>query len=188
MNFNFLIFERNRAYLKAKLQKRGYIHGSTITHLVTNMMKSGSTKSEAERYIDDQIYIMRLELDQSAQEVETIFQKQSKYRAKRTRLDGIEFDSQAEAQRYAQLKLYQKAGIVKSIELQPKFIIVDSYIGPDGKKVQPTYYKADFLVEYPDGRKEVEDVKSRITKTPLYRLKKKLFEQRYSISIKEVGI
>lgn len=37
-----------------------------------------------------------------------------------------------------------------------------------------------------DGKKVVEDTKSEATKTPLYRLKKRLLAERYGIKIKEV--
>lgn len=109
----------------------------------------------------------------------------AKYRARKTVLDGITFDSGAESKRYAQLKMYQKAGIIKSIELQPKFLIAESYVRA-GRKVPAKHYIADFRVTYADGRQEIEDVKSKATMTPLYRLKRHLAELRHGIEIKEV--
>ena len=41
-----------------------------------------------------------------------------KYHAKKTRLDGLTFDSQKEAQRYAELKLLERAGQIHSLRRQ----------------------------------------------------------------------
>jgi hypothetical protein len=109
-----------------------------------------------------------------------------KYGAIKTTLDGHTFDSRAEANYYAQLKLLQKAGEICTIQLQPRYEIIESYKHPEtGKKVQPTYYVADFLVAYSDGRTEVVDVKG--VKTEAYKIKKKLFESKYGKAIREVS-
>lgn len=47
--------------------------------------------------------------------------KRHKYGAKPTVVDGIRFHSQAEARRYSELKLLEKAGEVKRVEVQPRF-------------------------------------------------------------------
>ena len=101
-------------------------------------------------------------------------------------VDNIQFDSQAEANYYRQLKLLQRAGEVVEFEIQPTFILQEGY--KRGKrKVQPITYKADFLVTYNDGRKEIIDVKG--AKTEVYRLKKKIFEYKYpDLEIVEVAI
>lgn len=44
-----------------------------------------------------------------------------KYRAKPTVVDGVRFASQAEANYYLTLKMLEKAGQVRDIELQPSF-------------------------------------------------------------------
>lgn len=112
---------------------------------------------------------------------------ESKYRSKKTTIDGHQFDSKREADYYAQLKILKQAGKISAFELQPRYEIVEGYRHPvTGKKVQATHYVADFLVTHTDGRQEVVDVKSEATKTPLYRLKKKLFEKKYGIGINEV--
>ena len=84
------------------------------------------------------------------------------------------------------LKLLKHAGEVVDFELQPKFEIISSYPHPEtGKKVQPTYYIADFRVFYKSGRMEIIDVKG--VRTEAYKIKKKLFESKYGIPIKEVS-
>jgi len=112
--------------------------------------------------------------------------KQHKYRARKTTVDGITFHSKAEAEYYLGLKLLKKAGDVIDFSLQPRYEVIASYKHPEtGKKVQPTYYVADFLVTYADGHTEVVDVKG--MRTPEYKIKKKLFESKYGVPIKEIS-
>lgn len=110
----------------------------------------------------------------------------TKYRAIRTMVDGIYFDSKREANRYSELKMMEKAGIIASLKLQPEFKCM-----VNGKKV--CTYKADFEYLMVDdigpqgqiGYYIVEDVKG--FKTPVYRLKKKLVEACYpGTVIKEI--
>lgn len=109
-----------------------------------------------------------------------------KYRAVKTVVDGIEFPSKREANRYRELMLLKRAGIVKEIELQPAYELMPGFTHPaTGQRVRPIKYKADFLVTYEDGRQEIEDTKG--MRTPEYLLKKKLFMHKYpSLQIKEV--
>lgn len=112
--------------------------------------------------------------------------KYRKYRNEKVKYDGHTFDSQKECQRYIELKLLNRAGEIRDLRLQYKFILQDGYEF-QGKKIKAITYIADFV--YWDVRKGcmiVEDVKSEPTKTPVYRLKKKLFEYKYRIPIKEV--
>ena len=51
----------------------------------------------------------------------------NKYRNKKVAIDGIVFDSQAEGKRYQELKLLLKNGDIKDLELQPRFILQDSF-------------------------------------------------------------
>lgn len=100
----------------------------------------------------------------------------SKYGAIKTVVDGITFASKKEAAHYCELKLAERAGEIKNLQLQPKFPII-----MNGKKVGN--YIADF--SYLDGgRIIVVDVKG--FKTPVYRLKKRLVEAQYGITISEV--
>jgi len=93
----------------------------------------------------------------------------TKYRAQPTVVDGIRFDSKAEARRYGDLKVTEKAGLITDLELQPTFPVKIN-----GIKVFT--YRADF--RYVDlGGVVIEDVKG--YKTPLYRLKKKCVEAAY---------
>lgn len=99
----------------------------------------------------------------------------TKYRAIKTMVDNIIFDSKREAARYCELKLLFRAGKIRNLELQPKldFIL-------DGEKIFT--YKPDFIY-FEDGKRVVEDCKG--FKTPVYRLKKKLIEKQLRVHIKE---
>lgn len=102
----------------------------------------------------------------------------NKYRAIKTEVDGITFDSKREAARYMELVLLERAGEISRLELQPKYDCV-----VNGKKI--CTYKADFRYFDANGS-VVEDVKG--MKTPVYRLKKKLVEALYpGVTIQEVS-
>jgi len=104
--------------------------------------------------------------------------KQSKYHNIKTVIDGITFASKKEAGRYQDLKLLLKAGEITDLVLQPKFPLV-----VNGHKIGS--YIADFQYKA-NGETVVEDVKSEATKTPVYRLKKRLMKALLNVEIKEV--
>ena len=107
----------------------------------------------------------------------------NKYNAKKTMIDGIRFDSKAEAKRYEVLSELEQNGEIECLVLQPEFVLQPHYKSPlDGHTVRAVKYRADFLYTK-DGETVVEDVKG--VRTPVYKLKKKLFEYKYGIAIKE---
>lgn len=107
----------------------------------------------------------------------------SKYRNKRTVIGGVAFDSKKEAERYVELKLLEKSGIICELKLQPRYELIPAYT-LNNKKVRKVEYVADF--EYAEKGKGVviEDVKG--MKTEVYKLKKKLFEYIYKKEITEI--
>lgn len=100
-----------------------------------------------------------------------MFEKRSKYNAKKTVVDGITFDSKKEADYYCELKMLKMAGKVKEYELQVPFELLPSF-KYKGKTIRGVKYTADFVVKYTDGHTEVVDVKG--MRTEAYKLKKKL--------------
>ena len=106
-------------------------------------------------------------------------QKQSKYHAQKTEVDGIKFDSKWEAERYNQLSAMQRAGQIKDLQRQVKFVLQDGYVNNKGEKIRPICYIADFQYIDNEGRKIVEDTKSPATKTDVFKIKKKLFEAKF---------
>ena len=99
--------------------------------------------------------------------------KRAKYRSYKTSIDGHTFDSQKEAEFYCELKNRLKANDIRGFCIQPTFILAA------GLK-----YKADFIVFNNDGTQEIIDVKGYRTKE--YNAKKKVFEDKFNLTIKEI--
>lgn len=87
--------------------------------------------------------------------------------------------------RYSELKLLEKAGLIKDLTLQPRFNLQESF-----KKNEKSTWKIDYIADFmyfdnEEQRTIVEDVKG--YKTDVYKLKKKLFERKYrDLEIKEI--
>ena len=112
----------------------------------------------------------------------------SKYHAEAVTVDGIRFASKAEARRYAELKLLEKAGAIRELTLQHRFPLFAPGRGNGGPYAREHVgdYVADFRYRSgPNGLLVVEDVKG--VRTALYRWKKKHFEAQYGLPITEIG-
>lgn len=83
--------------------------------------------------------------------------------------DGITFDSSAECKRYGELKLLERGGFIRRLELQPVYAVE-----VNGKPI--CKYIADFRY-FEGGERVVEDVKG--LQTPEFKLKRKLVEALY---------
>jgi hypothetical protein len=89
-----------------------------------------------------------------------------------TYVDGIRFASKAEARRYTELCLLEKANKISFLTLQPSYELQPAY-RLRGKRRQAVHYIGDF--EYiENGNRVVEDVKGFETKD--FKLKQKWFE------------
>ena len=93
----------------------------------------------------------------------------NKFHAKPTWVDGIRFASKGEAHRYTELLMLEKAGVIRKLARQPRFKmfveheLICTYVG-------------DFI--YLENKiKVVEDFKG--VRTPIYKLKAKLFRALY---------
>lgn len=105
--------------------------------------------------------------------------RRTKFGNIRTEVDGIKFDSRAEARRYNELKLLDRAGEIEHLGLQPKFdLTVNGHL--------VCRYIADFSY-WSRGYRVIEDVKSKATKTPQYRIKVKLLKALTGIEVREVA-
>lgn len=104
--------------------------------------------------------------------------KRNKYGAISVKVDGHFFPSTAEARRYGELKLLEKAGKIRGLRLQPQFpLFVNDHL--------ICSYRGDFqFEEAPEWKLIVEDVKG--FKTAVYRLKKALLKATQGIEIREV--
>lgn len=114
----------------------------------------------------------------------------SKYGAIPTMIDGIRFASKKESRRYSELKLLERAGEITHLVLQPRFGLFAALPLKNGcRDVECVgHYVGDF--QYRDQRHGgvtvIEDVKSPATRTPLYKLKKKLAEACCGINVTEI--
>ena len=99
----------------------------------------------------------------------------SKYKAQPVIREGVRFASKKEFSRYLELKLLERGGHLRNLELQPRFDITinGKYCG---------FYKADFAY-FANKKRVIEDVKG--MKTPVYNLKKKIIEAMYNVEIVE---
>lgn len=111
--------------------------------------------------------------------------KRPKYGNRKTEVDGMLFDSLAEAARWRQLVLLQQAGKIAGLRRQVAFQLVPSVRFFGSKRATPALrYVADFAyVDVASGREVVEDKKGVITAA--YRIKKHLMKHFYGIDILE---
>lgn len=103
-------------------------------------------------------------------------QPRTKYRNKKTQIDGRVFDSKLEASRYCDLKRLAEGGIIRDLKCQVPFEIVVNGL-PICK------YVADFVYLDIDGRRVVEDAKG--IRTREYQFKRKLMRAVHGIEIQE---
>ena len=119
----------------------------------------------------------------------------NKFHNRKITIDGIVFDSVHEGQRWCELRLMQRAGEIRDLERQVKFVLIPAQyeaLPPTSQRrgkclERECAYIADFVYfeRGKDGwHQVVEDAKG--MKTPEYRIKKKLMLKEYGIRIKEV--
>jgi hypothetical protein len=126
----------------------------------------------------------------------------SKYHNKKITVDGITFDSKKEYSRYRELLLLERAGEISNLRRQVKFVLIPAQYEKtperytkgehkgelkQGKLLErECAYVADFVYIDSNGKKVVEDTKSKATKTKDYIIKRKLMLYRFGIKIHEV--
>lgn len=124
-----------------------------------------------------------------------MYYRKSKYGNRKIEVDGIIFDSVKEANRYKELKLLERAGKIKDLQLQVKFILIPSLyetvrVTKTGKVKDKLVerecsYKADFVYTDTETKQmTVEDCKGFRTKE--YVIKRKLMFWLHNIKINEV--
>lgn len=125
--------------------------------------------------------------------------RRSKYGSRKVTIDGITFDSIREGNRYKELKLLERAGIITGLQRQVKYVLIPAQrefcneIYTKGKNKgcfkpgklleKECSYIADF-VYVQDGKTIVEDTKG--FRTEAYKIKRKLMLKEYGIRINEV--
>lgn len=120
----------------------------------------------------------------------------NKYHNRKVHKYGMVFDSVKELKRYEELMVLERAGKIKNLQRQVRFVVIPAqYEDKWYPKLQThgrgkcleraTYYIADHVYEQ-DGVQIVEDVKSNATKTAEYIMKRKLMLKEHGIRIREV--
>lgn len=120
----------------------------------------------------------------------------NKYNSRKVRVNGQVFDSKKEYQRFCELSLLQRAGKIKDLKRQVKYVLIPAQREPDrigkrggrikGKLLEKecSYY-ADFVyTDVLSGVTVVEDTKG--VRTEVYKIKRKLMLKEYGIRIREV--
>lgn len=103
----------------------------------------------------------------------------SKYKNKWTEVDGIKFQSTAEASAYTEYKRRKSSGEFKEFERQRRYKLIVNGI-------QVSSYRADFVIIHWDGTEQIVDVKSPFTRTLNdYIIRKKLMKALFGIDIYE---
>lgn len=102
------------------------------------------------------------------------------------RVGDQQFDSQAEADRYMELRVAEKAGIISELSCHPHFDLIPSQKVPGQRSFRPHGYTADFSYMR-DGEYIVEDVKSERTREERdYIINRKLMWMIHKIYVHEV--
>lgn len=106
----------------------------------------------------------------------------TKYKAIKSTINGIKFDSKAEGRRYSELLLLQRVGKISKLELQPIFVLAMPVKFAGSKRTKPALrYQADF--EYiENGLRVVEDVKGVLT--PAFKIKQHLMLSVHGIDVR----
>lgn len=109
----------------------------------------------------------------------------SKYANRKTVVDGITFDSQAEARRWEVLRALEARGKITDLRRQVAFELVPPVKFFGSKRATPALrYVADFgYTDVATGRAVVEDVKGVLTR--VYKIKKHLMKHLFNIDILE---
>ena len=102
-------------------------------------------------------------------------------------INGITFDSMAEADRYKVLRVMEKTGKISGLECHPRWEIIPKQEVDGHRNFQAAHYTADFKYYTADGEMIVEDVKSEYTRQAEdYKLRRKLMYLVHGIYVTEV--
>ena len=123
------------------------------------------------------------------QEPKAAAPKRPKYQNRQVTVDGIRFASKREARRFLVLREMERRGEITDLRLQQNFTLIEGFTRPNGERVKPEVYKADFAYWRWDAAGEhiyyiVEDAKG--YRTEKYRIKRKQVLDKYGVEIREV--
>jgi hypothetical protein len=107
----------------------------------------------------------------------------SRHKAKRVEIDGRSFASKAEGSRYLELRRREAIGLIRELELQPRFPLVVA-------GVTVATYVGDFsYLDGGTGELIVEDVKGKgAPLEPIFKLKRRLVEALYPFTVRIIEL
>ena len=123
----------------------------------------------------------------------------SRHRSTKKIVDGITFDSKAEARRYGVLVLRQRAGEIVSLRVHPRYTFIVNCIGLGTYRPDFDYYDnttKKIVVEDVKGFKSgttravrgvLKNIPPRPLTTEVYQIKKRLMLALYGIEVVEVA-
>ena len=108
----------------------------------------------------------------------------NKFGSSKVKINGMTFDSEGEYNRYCELRLRERLGLIRNLKHHVSFELIPAQT-ICGAKVRGSSYEADFVYEQsPDWQQVVEDYKG--YKTPEYILKRKMMKFLLGIDVVEV--
>lgn len=110
--------------------------------------------------------------------------RKNKYGNQKTDVCGIRFDSKREANRFLALKAMLDRGEITDLRLQQNITLVEGFTLPDGTRIRPVIYKADFYYKNSSGQPVYEDAKGK--RNQVYINKAKEVADKKGIIIREV--
>lgn len=114
----------------------------------------------------------------------------NKYFNKKVIVDGMKFDSKAEAKRWRELFWLQNGGVIRNLQRQVRYELVPRQCDENGKILERSLdYIADFVYTDEHGNEVVEDVKGYKNGAAyaLFTAKRKLMLWIYGIQVQEVS-
>lgn len=115
------------------------------------------------------------------------FTPRAKYGNRKVTIDGETFDSLAEARRWGDLLLLQRAGRITELRRQVPYVLVPAIPKTRDLPAQRAVtYVADFVYRDRERRLVVEDVKG--VRTEVYKLKAKLMRWAHGVVVKEFEV
>ncbi len=168
---------------------------NNVSDLPEKYQKQAELKIKGFRQAKEEVQAKRPKREKKPPELNPELQRGSakgknKYGNRKVEYDGMKFDSQKEACRYAELKILQESGVISGLRTQVTFELIPAQKDENGKLIEhPASYVADFVyVDALTGCYVVEDVKGykKGAAYNIFTLKRKMMLHKYGIRVKEI--
>jgi hypothetical protein len=99
--------------------------------------------------------------------------KTNKYRAIKSKVNGITFDSIKEGKKYRELLLKQRSGSIRDLQIQVPLTLQGKFKTREGKSIRAIKYIADF-VYYDNSLKKIVIFDTKGMETQVFKIKEKM--------------